>query len=116
MLDQPQRQKDFPGCLEEARTNTWILKSDRLDDGDSVFHIASQVSVAVSFWMGPCPVTGLQYSRQISIGTDFTWGPFHATVKTWESNQMRSECSSQSRLESETEQDQLTRFLIESLC
>jgi hypothetical protein len=80
--------------------------------------LQAKVTVVVSFWMGSCPVTGLQYSRQISIGTEFTWGPFHATVKTWESNQMRSECSSQSRLENsgETEQDQLTRFLIESLC
>jgi hypothetical protein len=62
--------------------NHWVLKSDPLDDGDYAFHIASQGERCAAILDGPPdPVTGLQYSREISVGTDSPAISFHATMK-----------------------------------
>jgi uncharacterized protein DUF4380 len=59
----------------------WVLKSDPLDDGEYRFHIVSQGKRCSALLEGPPdPVTGLQYSREISIGSDSPVISFHATM------------------------------------
>lgn len=60
----------------------WVLKSDPLDDGDYAFHVvANSNRCAVSLEGPPDPATGLQYSREISIGNDSPAIAFHAVMK-----------------------------------
>jgi hypothetical protein len=60
----------------------WVLKSDPLDDGEYTFRVVSQGTNCSSILEGPPdPVTGLQYSREISIGSDSPEISFHATMK-----------------------------------
>jgi len=89
----PFSQRQDAGSTTEAKTlgrlpggsqgeHHWIVKSDPLKMAIPFSTLQAKVSFVVSCWMGPGPVAGLQYSWLISIGTQFTWGPFHATVKT----------------------------------
>jgi hypothetical protein len=56
--------------------------SDVLDDGEYKFSILSQGSTCAVHLEGPDdPVTGLQYSRDISIGSDSPAISFHAEMK-----------------------------------
>ncbi len=60
----------------------WVLKSDPLDDGEYRFRIVSQGKRCSVILDGPPdPVTGLQYSREISIGADSPAISFHARMK-----------------------------------
>jgi hypothetical protein len=59
----------------------WVLKSDPLDDGEYRFRVASQGKRCSALLEGPPdPVTGLQYSREISIEADSPVISFHSTM------------------------------------
>jgi hypothetical protein len=56
--------------------------SDLLDDGDYGFKVLSQDAVCTVRLEGPAdPRTGLQYSREISLGSDSPEISFHAVMK-----------------------------------
>jgi uncharacterized protein DUF4380 len=56
--------------------------SDVLDDGEYKFSVLSQGSTCAVRLEGPAdPVTGLQYSREINIGSDSPAISFHAEMK-----------------------------------
>ena len=60
----------------------WVLKSDVLDDGEYSARVTTDAGRCSVFLEGPPdPVTGLQYSRQISLGTDTPAISFHAVMK-----------------------------------
>jgi hypothetical protein len=60
----------------------WVLKSDLLDDGEYTFRIISSGPRCTVALQGPADrVTGLQYSREISIGSDSPAISFHAVMK-----------------------------------
>lgn len=56
--------------------------SDALDDGDYDFKVLSQHAVCTVRLEGPAdPRTGLQYSREVSLGSDSPEVSFHAVMK-----------------------------------
>jgi uncharacterized protein DUF4380 len=60
----------------------WVLKSDPLDDGEYAFRVTAQGKACSALLEGPPdPVTGLQYSREISVGSDSPAISFHALMK-----------------------------------
>ncbi len=60
----------------------WNLTSDALDDGAYELKVLSQAPTCTVRLDGPAdPVTGLQYSREISLATDTPKISFHATMK-----------------------------------
>jgi hypothetical protein len=62
----------------------WTGASTPLDDGTYQFHIVSQGERCTVRLDGPPdPPTGLQYSREISIGTDSPEISFHAITKNY---------------------------------
>jgi hypothetical protein len=64
--------------------------SDPLDDGDYAFHIISQGSKCSVGLAGPPDArTGLQYSREIGIGSDSSEISFHATMKNASAHAIR---------------------------
>jgi hypothetical protein len=60
----------------------WVLKSDPLDDGEYTFHMTATGDRCAALLEGPPdPVTGLQYSREISISSGSPIISFHAVMK-----------------------------------
>jgi hypothetical protein len=60
----------------------WAGASDALDDGEYSFQILSQGAACSAHLEGPADATtGLQYSRDISIGSDSPEISFHAVMK-----------------------------------
>ncbi|MGO8718158.1 MAG: hypothetical protein ACLQMO_02925, partial [Acidobacteriaceae bacterium] len=60
----------------------WVLQSAALDDGPYIFRVLSQSPHCVVELAGPSDLpTGLQYTREISIGRDSPEMFFHAVMK-----------------------------------
>ncbi len=60
----------------------WVLKSDPLDDGEYSFHSSIQDERCSATLQGPPdPVTGLQYTREIGVGSHSPAISFHAVMK-----------------------------------
>lgn len=74
--------KIWPMPEGDQDENHWVLKSDFLDDGEYKFssHMDDQ-RCSATLEGPPDPVTGLQYTRTISIGNDSPAISFHVVMK-----------------------------------
>lgn len=68
----------------------WVLQSSPLDDGPYEFQVITHgVRCTVQLNGPPDPPTGLQYTREISIGSDSPEITFHAVMKNVTSHPIR---------------------------
>jgi hypothetical protein len=68
----------------------WVLQSSPLDDGPYTFRVLSRTRRCTVELAGrPDPPTGLQYTREISIGSDSPEISFHAVMKNFTGHPIR---------------------------
>jgi hypothetical protein len=83
--------------------------SDPLDDGDYAFHVLSQAPQCVVRLDGPPDArTGLQYSREIRIGSDSPKISFYATMKNASTRPIRWSVQSVTQYDADDETDRAT--------